>query len=108
MKFSHALGALAVWSAAASPLWAQDAPKSNLIARAKVLSRNELSITIRFSHWGQSSAYQFAADHCAKFGKLAVPTTSSGGYDSDMTTTWVCQEPPKGSAPPQASQADAH
>ncbi len=80
-------------------------PKSNLFARANVLSKNALSITIRHSQWGEKSAYQFASDHCATFGKLAVRTSSSIGIGSDSTTTWICQEPPKADAtspaPPQ-------
>lgn len=69
--------------------------KSNMFARAKVLSKNALSITIRHSEWGQATAYQYAADHCAAFGKLAVQTISNIGAGADTTTTWVCQEPPK-------------
>lgn len=69
-------------------------PKSNLLARVNVLSKNQLSITIRHSKWGQKNAYQFASDHCAGFGKVAVQTTSNTGYGPDTTTTWVCQEVP--------------
>jgi len=78
-------------------------PKSNPFARAKVLSENALSITIRHSKWGEKNAYQFASDHCAQFGKLAVRTTSSMGIGADSTTTWVCQEPPKAEAPAQVA-----
>ena len=82
---------------------AQEAkPKSNPFARAKVLSKNSLSITIRHSEWGEKSAYQFASDHCAQFGKLAIRTTSSIGIGPDSTTTWLCQEPPKPETPVQA------
>lgn len=82
---------------------AQEAkPKSNPFARAKVLSKNALSITIRHSDWGEKNAYQFAADHCAQFGKLAIRTTSSIGVGADSTTTWICQEPPKPETPAQA------
>ncbi len=70
-------------------------PKSNLFARAKVISKNALSITIRHSDFGQKAAYQFATDHCGSFGKLAVQSTSGTGYGPDTTTTWICQEVPK-------------
>lgn len=79
---------------------ADDKPKSNPFARANVLSKNELSISIKHSDWGQKAAYQFAADHCAKYGKVAIQSTSGKGYGPDTTTTWICQEPPKVPAPP--------
>lgn len=82
---------------------AQEAkPRSNFFARAKVLSKNELSITIRHSDWGQKNAYQFAADHCGTFGKLTVQATSGMGYGPDTTTTWVCQSIPEPPPPPAA------
>ena len=90
----------AVALGAVSPVAAADAePKSNIFARAKVLSKNELSITIRHSDWGQKAAYQFAADHCASFGKVAVQTSSGMGYGPDTTTTWLCEAVPSVAQP---------
>ena len=79
-------------------------PKSNPFARAKVLSKNALSITIKHSDRGQKAAYQFASDHCASFGKLAVQSASGTGRGQDTTTTWICQEIPK--TTPERSTAE--
>jgi hypothetical protein len=73
-------------------------PKSNFYARAKLLSRNELSITISHSEAGQKNAFAFAAQHCAKLGKLAV-LSSSAPQLADNITTWACVAPPQSPAP---------
>lgn len=69
-----------------------DQPKSNFIARAKLLASNELSVTISHSQAGQKNAFEFAAQHCAKFGKLAV-LQSSAPQLSDNISTWACLTP---------------
>jgi hypothetical protein len=68
-----------------------DSPKANLLARAAVLAKNDRSITIRHSKWGQSVAYQWAADHCAKLNKLAVPAGETQDFGTNATTTWRCE-----------------
>jgi hypothetical protein len=79
-----------------NPAFADDSqPKSNAFARAQVLSKNELSITIRHSDWGQKAGYQFAADHCASYERVAIQATSGKGYGPDTTTTWMCQQVPQ-------------
>lgn len=65
-------------------------PRSNPIARAKIMSQNELSITIRHSKFGEKTAYRWAEAHCAKLGRLAVPVNSAGRI-GDVTTTWRCE-----------------
>jgi hypothetical protein len=107
-RISTVAASLAAVIAIASPASAEEPqPKSNMFARAKVLSKNALSITIRHSEWGQHAAYQFASDHCASFGKLAVQTTSSIGIGPDTTTTWICQDVPPNAAPTQPVVAPA-
>ncbi len=73
-----------------------DKPKSNFFARAKLLAANELSVTISHSKAGQKNAFEFAVQHCAKFGKLAVVQSSTSQL-ADNITTWVCVTPPKAS-----------
>ena len=59
------------------------------LARAKVLSKNALSITIKHSDRGQKAAYQFASDHCASFGKLAVQSASGTGRGQDRPSSVI-------------------
>lgn len=80
-------------------------PRSNFIARAKLLASNELSVTIAHSKAGQKNAFEFAATHCAKFGKLAV-VQSSAPQLADNITTWACiapQSPITNTTPAQPS-----
>lgn len=73
-------------------------PKSNFIARAKLLASNELSVTISHSKAGQKNAFEFANQHCAKFNKLAV-VQSTASQLADNITTWACVTPPQPPAP---------
>jgi hypothetical protein len=73
----------------------EDKPKSNLFARAKVLSQNELSITISHSDWGKKAAFQFAADHCMKYHRIAVYQGGTAQFGPDTTSTWLCVVPPQ-------------
>lgn len=72
-----------------------DKPKSNMFARAKVLSSNEISITISHSDWGKKAAFEFAAKHCAKFNRLAVYQGGSAQFGPDTTSTWACVPMPQ-------------
>ena len=69
-------------------------PRSNFIARAKLLASNELSVTISHSKAGQKNAFEFATQHCAKFNKLAV-VQSTASQLADNITTWACVAPPQ-------------
>lgn len=72
-----------------------DKPKSNMFSRAKLLSSNEISITISHSDWGKKAAFEFAAQHCAKFKKLAIYQGGTSQFGPDTTSTWACVPPPK-------------
>ena len=76
--------------AAPEPPTTQDLPKSNLLARAKVLSASERSITIKHSRWGEQTAFTWADAHCGKFGKAAVNIGSSPSGTSTIST-WRCE-----------------
>jgi hypothetical protein len=95
-RLALALFILPVLTAASDP----DKPKSNMFARAKLLSANELSVTIRHSSWGTKAAFQFAADHCAKYGKLAIVQNGIEPKVGDGITTWMCVAPPPAPQPP--------
>lgn len=81
-------------------------PKSNFIARAKLLASNELSVTIAHSKAGQKNAFEFAATHCAKFGKLAVVQSSTPQL-ADNITTWACIAPQSPTIPTTPVQPTA-
>lgn len=82
----------------------EDKPKSNMFARAKVLSSNELSITISHSDWGKKAAFDFAAKHCAKFTKLAVYQGGTAQFGPDTTSTWACVPLPQSAASAPSGQ----
>lgn len=80
--------ALALSACASGPT--PDGPKANPLARAKILSANEKSIAIEHSNWGKSIAFRWAADHCAKFGKAAVPIGATQELVNTVST-WRCE-----------------
>lgn len=106
MKNHILISALLIICAAWSPAQAEkgeDKPKSNMFARAKVLSRNELSITISHSDWGKKAAFEFAAQHCAKYNRLAVYQSGVAQWGPDTTSTWACITPAQPSASDELS-----
>lgn len=82
-----ALAFFALTACATGP--SAESPKGNPIARAKILSKNDLSITISHSKWGKSTAFQWADEHCRSAGKVAV---YAGGTPemADTISTWRC------------------
>ena len=64
----------------------------NPIQRAKILDKNELSITIEHSDWGKPIAFRLAREHCESLGKMAVYQSSSRQYGPDVISTWRCQK----------------
>ena len=89
---------LVLFSSFAAIAGQSEQPKSNFIARAKLLASNELSVTISHSKAGQKNAFEFATQHCAKFNKLAV-VQSTASQMADNITTWACVAPPQPPAP---------
>lgn len=91
MVLRQLLVGLAVLALAGSAA-AQDAekPKSNPLARVKVLSESERSISIKHSRWGEEAAFKWADTHCAKYGKVAVAAGGSPSGTSTITT-WRCE-----------------
>lgn len=63
----------------------------DLVRRAKVLSANDLSISIEHSEFGKPIAFRLADEHCAKFHKSAVYVGGVYQTGPDMTSTWRCQ-----------------
>lgn len=63
----------------------------NSIQRAKILSKNNKSITVEHSTWGKPIAFRFADEHCASLGKAAVLMSSQQQYGPDVFTTWRCE-----------------
>lgn len=68
-----------------------DAPRSNFLARAKIMAANERSISIEHSDWGRGTAFAWAAEHCVKGGLTAVHVSSSPGYGANTLSTWRCE-----------------
>lgn len=66
------------------------APSANPIQRAKILSSNDLGITISHSRLGAQTAFKWADAHCGGLGKTAV---YGGGSPSlaETISTWRCQ-----------------
>jgi hypothetical protein len=76
---------------------AQEA-KPKVFVGATVLSQNDQSITIRHSAVAEKKAERLAWDHCQKFHKYAVQTSSKSRHGlADSTTTWACRASELGS-----------
>jgi len=81
------LSALVLGVGAASPV--PEKPKSTPLARVKVLSSNDLGITISHSKWGRDTAFKAADAHCGAVGKSSV--YAGGTRDGTGTiSTWRC------------------
>lgn len=63
----------------------------NFIQRAKVLSKNQVGITIEHSEWGKPIAFRMADEHCASLGKGATYRGGVMQIGPDMTSTWRCE-----------------
>ena len=68
--------------------------KSNFIQRSKILSKNDLSITISHSDKGKEIAFSWAADHCGSLGKIAIYAGGVSQFGPDTISTWHCVSPP--------------
>lgn len=68
-------------------------PKSNFIARVKVLSQSELAVTLEHSDKGRKNAFKYAGEHCARYGRIAVYQNGAKGWGPDTVSTWVCATP---------------
>ncbi|WP_424193211.1 hypothetical protein ACMYR3_16475 [Ampullimonas aquatilis] len=63
----------------------------NGIQRAKILSKNEFSITIEHSEWGKPIAFRLADEHCAVFKRAAIYRGGVMQTGTDMTSSWRCE-----------------
>lgn len=82
---------LALGACASGPT--PSSPKSNVIARAKILSQNEISITIHHSDRGKATAFKWAEEHCRSLGKIALYTAGAPDFGPNTTSTWQCVKP---------------
>lgn len=86
---------IAALAAAADPVPgapAEPLPKSNPLARAKIISQNPLSITIQHSKWGQDTAFKWAEAHCAANNRAAVYVGGGAPVGTGITSTWRCEK----------------
>lgn len=81
-------GALALTACASGPT--ASSGSSNPLARARILSQNELGITITHSRLGNTTAFKWADEHCRTVGKLAVYLGGTPEL-ADTISTWRCQ-----------------
>lgn len=65
-------------------------PRSNFIARVKVLERSPLGVTIEHSDKGRREAFRFAGEWCAAHNKIAVYQRGARGWGPDTVSTWSC------------------
>lgn len=79
-------------------------PKSNFIARVKVLSQSELAVTLEHSDKGRKNAFKYAGEHCARYGRIAVYQNGAKGWGPDTVSTWMCVKP-EGSSPAEGAKA---
>jgi hypothetical protein len=63
----------------------------NPIQRAKVLSKNDLGITIEHSEWGKPIAFRLADDHCTSLKKAAVYRGGVMQLGPDISSSWRCE-----------------
>lgn len=83
------IAAILVAGCAAGPADRNGEP--NRIQRAKILSQNDLGISIEHSEWGKPIAFRMADEHCTKMKKQAVYRGGVLGIGYDMTSTWRCE-----------------
>ena len=60
-----------------------------VVGCTEVVSKNEKSISIRYSNLVESEAFQIAEEHCATFGKIAVPTIPKS--EGNRIATFECR-----------------
>ncbi len=63
----------------------------NMYQRAKVLSKDDVSIRIEHSDSGKTIATRMADEHCATVKKTAVYVKGVVLLEPDMTSTWRCE-----------------
>lgn len=81
--------ALALLSGCAGP--AERTAQPNVLQRAKVLSQNQVGITVEHSEWGKPIAFRLADEHCATLQKVAVYRGGTMQIGPDMMSTWKCE-----------------
>jgi hypothetical protein len=63
----------------------------NMYQRAKVVSKDDSTISIEHSESGKQIASRTAARHCATLKRVAVYRDTVTRLGSDLTSTWRCE-----------------
>lgn len=65
--------------------------KPNMFQRADVISKNNKSVAVQHSKWGNKIAFRLAEEHCASMDKVAVHMGTSQQFGPDVISTWRCE-----------------